>query len=313
MTATVTFVGKPYTSGNKKIRIADLDITSYTSSGEAVTAANFGLKKLDYIRFIDGTSDNGHVWRWDDTNDKVRVYKLGAGSGIVTESFPDVKGGNFANQASSGSAGTNDAFVIAAAAANTTAKTTIANEPNTAASTPGNAAAGRNVKVVVSSAGGGTLPADCGTATVVGTDQFGTALTEAIALSPMNGDVLGAGGVEWVVGTKVFATVTSLTLSINLTSSIADAQVSLGLGTIFGLRGKITAESDVKSVRKDSADVSSATYVGSSTLHSVDLGADCADDVDLIISYDAVASSLVDREAASAVDCGAMRVEAVGV
>lgn len=314
MTKTVTFKSKNL-EGRKVARVADVDITSYTASGESLTAADMGLKKISYVRILDSNSDNGHIWRYDYDNSKIRAYKLNVGSGLVTESFPDIKGGEFANQAT-GSNTTdpvNGAFVIALVTATTAAKSTIAAEPNASASTPGNSPAGRNVVVQIRSAGGGTLPADCGTATIVGTDQFGAAATEAIALSPLNDVVLSAGGEVWVVGTKIFATVTSLTLSVNLTASVADAEVALGIGTKLALRGKITAESDIKSVRKDTADVSSATYVADATYHALDMGANIADDVDIIISYDALASSLADREAASTADVGQCRIEMVGV
>ena len=82
--------------------------------------------------------------------------------------------------------------------------------------------------------------------------------------------------------------------------------------SIFGLRGKITAEADFKNVQKGTAQIAAATYVGSSTLHSLNMGADLADADDVYIEYDALASSLVDREAASAAEVGQCRIKAIG-
>lgn len=313
MTHTATQVkpnrrGAGFTTG-----IYDIDITSYTSAGEVPTAANYGMGSIDMM-LLNPVSDNGHVWRFDGT--KIRAYKLGAGGGIVTESFPDVKGGIAANVTSdSASAATGDAFVMALADANATTsgnlahasgKSTGLTNPNTAASAAGNAASGRNVVVAQKADAGGTT-FTAANVIVTGTDQFGNAQTETIALQT---GAVAASNWRDTVGTKVFATVTNVRLTAAQPSG---STISVGIGTVFGLRGKITAESDIQSVRKDSADVASTTYVGSATTHSLDMGADVADDVDIVIQYDAVASSLVDREAAATTDVGMCRAVVIGV
>jgi hypothetical protein len=286
----------------------DLSISAIGSAtGEAVDGAKFLLRTLQDVIFM-GPSTKGKEARYDRTTGKIRVLSGGLG-GVVTESWPDVKGGEFGDQVAGGAAAVNGEFIIAFADANVTAKTTIAAQPNTAAGQPGNAAAGRNVCVQFTTPGGGTLPAAVGNATVVGTDQFGAAQTEVISLAGLNDVVLAAGNEVFILGNKVFATVTSLTLSVNLTTSIADLDVSLGLGTIFALRGSISAESDVKSVRKDAAAITSATYVGSATTHSLDMGADVADNVDIVVTYDSIDA---EQDAANGENCGTFLCEAIG-
>lgn len=79
MTNSITFGSKPNLNveGRHKVRRLSIDITSYTASGEAITAANCGLKKITDMRFL-GASDNGFVARWDSTNSKIRAYSQDA-------------------------------------------------------------------------------------------------------------------------------------------------------------------------------------------------------------------------------------------
>lgn len=313
MTHTVTRV-KPNRRGpGFATGIFDIDVSSYTAAGEVLAAADYGMAAIDMVMF-DPVSDNGHIWRFDGA--KARAYKLGAGGGIITESFPDTIGGITANVTSdSASAATGDAFVMALADANAVTagslahaagKSTGLTNPNTASSAAGNAAAGRNVVVAQKANGGGTT-FTAANVIVTGTDQFGVAQTETIAIQT---GAVAASNWRDTVGTKVFATVTNVRLTAAQPSG---ATISVGVGTVFGLRGKITAESDIQSVRKDGADVASSTYVGSATTNSLDMGADVANDIDIVIQYDAVASSLVDREAAAAVDVGQCRALVIGV
>src|SRR3990167_4455376 len=303
MTYTATMVSRNI-AGIQKQNAVRLNVTSYTSGGETVSAGDGGLKKIKFIRTL-GSSDNGFDARWDPVSSKLK-FVTGAGRGAeVTESWPDVLGGKFANQVASGAAATNGAAIIDLVTATTAAKSTILVQPNALDVE----VSGRNVVVSLESQTGGTLPADAGTATIVGTTPAGVAQTEVISLAAVNSVVLGAGGIVFIVGTKAFGTVTSLTLSVDITASIADARVSAGPGTIFGLSGVITAETDIQSVRKDAAAIAAATYVATASPPQIDMGADVADNVDVIVSY----SSAAELEAASATDVGELLVEFVGV
>lgn len=72
MTHTVTTTRKPYRDGGSHLGtvVADVDITSYTASGETPAAADFGLRTLEAIEC--GVTDNGFIVRFDGT--KFRAF-----------------------------------------------------------------------------------------------------------------------------------------------------------------------------------------------------------------------------------------------
>lgn len=272
MAKTITLNAYEY-EGSKKVNYADVAETSYAAGGIPVTAADVALGQIDSAH-LPPTTSLGKPVLWDQTNKKIKVMQ---GSGRTTQIFPDIKGGNQANQAASGAAGVNDAYVRAAANFVTTLVNTSITNPDTP----------RNLKVVLSSAAGGTLPADCGTCTLIGTDQFDAAVTEVLSLAALNGVVLGASGIVFIVGAKVFKTLTSVQFSVDLEAGASpdDIQFSIGLGTKIGLQGKIAAEGDIRALQKNTAAVAAATYVGDATYHYVDPGANLADNDELYVEY----------------------------
>jgi hypothetical protein len=283
--------------GTRRVAYADLDITGYTASGEPLTAKDFGLAALDPdsgIDILEPLTDESRSWRWDGS--KIRALGF---AGPHTQTFPDIKGGENANQAT-GSNTTdpvNGAFVHALAAVTTGVVNTGITNPDFP----------RNLVVQLRSAGGGTLPANCGNVTLIGTDQFGAAVTETLSLAALNSVVLSAGGEVWVVGTKVFKTLTSYQFSVDLAASVADINGSVGIGTRLGLLAPITAEADIKAVQKNTAAVAAANYDGSATTHSVLMGANLADNDEVYITFDPAKG-----EYPAGVDVGKARVKARG-
>lgn len=75
MTRAITFVDQ-YVQGNKLVTVADIDITSYTTDGESVTAANLGLSRIDHMSIQ--STENGYIYVHDRTNDKIKVMTAAA-------------------------------------------------------------------------------------------------------------------------------------------------------------------------------------------------------------------------------------------
>ena len=78
--------------GNKRMKIVDVTFdSSYPDNGEAITAANFGLRKVDQIICGPAVASDGStavLISWDRANSKLLAFESGA-SGAV---FPE-KGG----------------------------------------------------------------------------------------------------------------------------------------------------------------------------------------------------------------------------
>ncbi|MCK5609018.1 hypothetical protein KAR91_44500 [Candidatus Pacearchaeota archaeon] len=75
MARTITFVDQSI-QGDKRITIADIDITSYTTDGELVTPANLGLSRIDSLEIQ--STENGYMYVHDRTNSKIKVMTAAA-------------------------------------------------------------------------------------------------------------------------------------------------------------------------------------------------------------------------------------------
>jgi hypothetical protein len=100
----------------------------------------------------------------------------------------------------------------------------------------------RNIRYVVGVASGST---GGGTATVVGKDQFGSAVSETAGVA-----VAANGGT--VIGTQVFSQVTAITGSLG-TMNAGNGTISIGVGTsgtttLFGLPARLGATTDIVSL-----------------------------------------------------------------
>lgn len=104
-------VDKHYIGPREKAVVGELDITSYTSGGESVSASDFGLSSLKRVEIIDSTSDTGHVFRWDNANGAVDAFEP-TGSHSHTENTESTYTQNTttasASSAGSEAAGTTD-------------------------------------------------------------------------------------------------------------------------------------------------------------------------------------------------------------
>lgn len=308
---TITLDGPKYV-GNRRVYDAKVAISSHPAGGQAITPADLGLGHIDDILLKSPVTSTGFLVHYDPDNLKIKCLQPG---GHITEIFPDIEGGESADQTSdSATAPVNSTYVMGLSDANATTSDNLAHSagkstgltnPSDTSESPGNGPAGRNVVVVQKNNDAGSITFTAANIIVTGTDQFGNAQTETIAIDT---GAVAAANFRWKKGTKVFATVTNVRLTA---AQPANAQISIGLGTIIGLRGKITGESDIKAVEKAGAAVSSATYVGSATTHSVDMGADidtdATGDIEIRISY--LSSSAVEVPDATDVGTVYLRVE----
>lgn len=293
-------------------------IDSYPAGGYTPVAGNAKLSTVRSVRPAARTS-LGYLLEWDAAAGKLRAYRSNSAGGLITESWPDVKGGVFAAiAADAAAAALNDAVVLALTDATVTTAGGLAHAAGlTAGITNPNAidaeVVGRNVVVAQNANGAGTTWAALSALRVTGTAPDGTAQTEDIALQT---DAIADTKFRLAIGTKAFATVTNLRLIRTDTGASragpASSRISVGVGTIFGLRGAISAESAIKSVRKDAAAIAAATYVATAAPSQIDFGADVADNVDLIVEYDADASNLATVEASALANIGTAAAEYVG-
>lgn len=84
MTKTVS-VDSKWVAGNKRYSRATVDITSYTSGGEPITAAELGLKSFEHLEAH--TTENGFLGQWNDstTSAKILAYEAGADGAALDE------------------------------------------------------------------------------------------------------------------------------------------------------------------------------------------------------------------------------------
>ena len=61
---------------NLKVVLATIDITSYTTDGEALTAVLLGLGAIDKV-FV-SSSEKGYMAAWDEANAKLKVMTAAA-------------------------------------------------------------------------------------------------------------------------------------------------------------------------------------------------------------------------------------------
>lgn len=57
--------------GNKRVVVAEVDVTSYTANGEAITPAELGLAQIDHVE-INSQEKVNTVW-FDHSSNKIRA------------------------------------------------------------------------------------------------------------------------------------------------------------------------------------------------------------------------------------------------
>jgi hypothetical protein len=73
MTNAVT-VKRTTIESDAHVVYAQMDITSYTTGGETLTPASFGLDSINFDEVIPYSKENGYMFKIDVTNKKVMAY-----------------------------------------------------------------------------------------------------------------------------------------------------------------------------------------------------------------------------------------------
>lgn len=68
--------GEEHILGDLRARIWEMDITSYTTDGESITPTELGLSGIYAI--LVQSSENGYMFAWDRTNEKLIVLTAAA-------------------------------------------------------------------------------------------------------------------------------------------------------------------------------------------------------------------------------------------
>lgn len=80
MTATIDVLDTEF-AGAMKVRIVEVDITSYTSGGEAFTPNDAGMHRFQYVTAQ--SDENGYMFTYDYDNEAIQAYEASTdGSGL---------------------------------------------------------------------------------------------------------------------------------------------------------------------------------------------------------------------------------------
>ena len=72
------------TAGTKTLVMGKITMDdSYPTNGEAVTAADFGFKRLTHL--LCGASETGYVFAFDDSASKIKAFEAGADGAALDE------------------------------------------------------------------------------------------------------------------------------------------------------------------------------------------------------------------------------------
>ncbi len=90
MTRTITPIGeRAHYFGDMKAKVVEVDVTTYTSGGEDITAADWGFVRVDHISVIT-TEILDHLADWLPATDKFRIKLVSTGAELGA-----VNGGTF--------------------------------------------------------------------------------------------------------------------------------------------------------------------------------------------------------------------------
>lgn len=300
MTKTLSLIGA--SKGKPKKRTYDLTITSYTPGGESLTEAELAMRRIDNMPDVMAQS-TGILHVYDRALEKMKCYRAPAAGGTITENWPDVLAGdNAAQTVDAASAGAGSAKVLALRTLAAETVTSFVNQPGVT---------GRNVTVTLKANGVGAVMGNLAI-TVTGTRKSAT-VTETftvVAAGAFGADDIADTKFRRAIGAQLFDAITEV--AVVQTSAPTNLQYSVGYGTVFALSGAITTESDIKAVRKDNAAIAAATFVGTAP-DKLDLGADVADSVDVLVTLASVATGFLGTEVASGTNCGIVRITAEGI
>lgn len=82
MTKSVTINDTEF-AGAMKVRIADVDITSYTNGGEGFTPSDMGMHRFQFVSVF--STENGYLFTYDYTNEQILAYEAGADGAALDE------------------------------------------------------------------------------------------------------------------------------------------------------------------------------------------------------------------------------------
>lgn len=71
MTYTLTII-KAGVRGDRRYALAIMDCTSYTTNGEAITPASFGMTRIEHV--IVSSAGKGYMYTWDRVNSKILAF-----------------------------------------------------------------------------------------------------------------------------------------------------------------------------------------------------------------------------------------------
>lgn len=269
-----------------RLRTDMFDITfdsSYASGGEALAAANVGLKHLLGVQFLGGNAAAlGYVPYFDSANNKVVMLRSGAltptdskllysyTAAEVLGADADVANSDTVDQASGM---TNDDVIdtYAVAAAWTYTENLEIDHP-------------RNVSISLQGAAANNQFKDGDTVFTITGFFRGAAQTDVITFSLTGGNrVVANGKFRWLYGVKPFDRITGV-VAAGLEGNADDAKIGVGVGRLFGMPVNTNAgvEGDIEKVVVEGVDVAAATYVYNDTNKTLDLGAFTAADSFLV-------------------------------
>ncbi len=88
---TYTFLSQKKLEDNRKHSILSLafgdGVKTYPTGGVPLTAAKLGMPygQVDSLLFTDAANANGFVYKWDRTNDKIRIYQSNTANNPLIE------------------------------------------------------------------------------------------------------------------------------------------------------------------------------------------------------------------------------------
>jgi len=82
MTATVDVLDTEF-AGAMKVRIVEVDVTSYTASGEPFTPSDAGMHRFQFVAAQ--SDENGYYFTYDYTNEVIKAYEASTDGSALDE------------------------------------------------------------------------------------------------------------------------------------------------------------------------------------------------------------------------------------
>lgn len=262
--------------------LVEIDVTSYAAGGEDVSDSALGLKRTP--SHLHPTVDGDRFGAaWDRANDKLEITE---NKGATTEFYPDANGASSSDQTSdsaSAPAGEGDVLdneAVPTSSGGSKSVTSGLTDPDFP----------RSVAISLHNTDTGSAHTlNAAEVVVQGTNQYGESISETFDLDGSGNDITGsiaADNHRWIVGSKVFATVTQVDFNNDSgTSQNSNFEFHVNSGTKFGLQHPIDANGDVNRGQKNSGTLSSLS--GDASNNAFDAGEDLSDNDDVQVQYDA--------------------------